>query len=183
MTFILKCIIIITTDPTAPLIQAYHGGPFYYMEDGIVKDPKTIEQQVKILVDKGLIINNPKLAKEFLNQVNYYRFSWYTKLFSVNDVFNDNTTFEGIVQVYNFDCELRKVVNSFLGYIEIMIKTQIAYNLSVNINATCYLNRNNFLDEDRFNSLQEDINDSITKNILENLLFNIFMVIHCQYGF
>lgn len=64
-----------------------------------------------------------------------------------------------------------------------MIKTQIAYNLSVNINATCYLNRNNFLDEDRFNSLQEDINDSITKNILENLLFNIFMVIHCQYGF
>ena len=27
----------------------------------IVKDPKTIEQQVEILVDKGLIINNSKL--------------------------------------------------------------------------------------------------------------------------
>ena len=35
--------------------------------------------------------------------------------------------------------------------------------MSVNINATRYLNKDNFLDEDRFNSLQEDIKDSITR--------------------
>lgn len=60
-----------------------------------------------------------------MNQVNYYRFSGHLKLFSVNDVFNINTTFESIVPVYNFDCELRKVLNSFLGYVEIMIKTHL----------------------------------------------------------
>lgn len=70
-----------------------------------MKDSKTIEQQVEILVNRGLIINNTERAKEFLNQVNYYRVSGYLKLFSVNDVFNINTTFESIVQVYNFDWE------------------------------------------------------------------------------
>lgn len=39
-----------------------------------MKDPKTIEEQVQILIDRGLIINDIELAKDFLNQVNYYRF-------------------------------------------------------------------------------------------------------------
>ena len=63
----LKCVIILIIDPTAPLIQAYHGGPFYsHGGDGIMKDPKTIDQQVQILINRGLIINNIELAKEFL---------------------------------------------------------------------------------------------------------------------
>lgn len=165
---------ILSIDPTTPLAQAYHGGPFCHIRGTYSEDSKTIEQQVEILVNRGLIINNLERAKEFLNQVNYYRFSGHLKLFSVNDVFNTNTTFESIVQVYNFDCELRKVLNSFLGYVEIMIKTQLAYNLSVNINATCYLNKNNFLDEDRFNSLQEDIKDSITRRYFREVFVQHF---------
>ena len=128
-----------------------------------MKDPKTIDQQVQILINRGLIINNIELAKEFLNQVNYYRFSGYLKLFSTNDIFDINTSLEDIIEIYNFDCELRKILYSFLGYIEVLIKTQLALNLSLNINAIFYLDKNNFLDEDRFNSLQNDLNDSITR--------------------
>lgn len=128
-----------------------------------MKDPKTIEQQVQMLIDRGLIINDIELAKDFLNQVNYYRFSGYLKLFSVNDLFSGKTTFEEIVEIYNFDNELRTLINCFLGYIEVLIKTQLALNLSLNINPICYLDKNNFLDEVRFNSLQNDINDSITR--------------------
>ena len=68
-----------------------------------MKDPKTIDQQVQILIDRGLIVSDIEIAKEFLNQVNYYRFSGYLKLFSANDKLNENTTFENIVEVYNFD--------------------------------------------------------------------------------
>ena len=128
-----------------------------------MKDPKTIEQQVQILIDRGLIVSDIELVKDFLNQVNYYRFSGYLKLFSVNDIINENTTFENIVEVYNFDCELRKLLYIYLGYIEVLIKTQLALNLSLNIDAIFYLDKNNFLDEDRFNTLQNDINDSITR--------------------
>jgi abortive infection bacteriophage resistance protein len=131
--------------------------------DGIMKDPKTIDQQVQILINRGLIINNIELAKEFLNQVNYYRFSGYLKLFYTNDIFDINTSLEDIIEIYNFDCELRKILYSFLGYIEVLIKTQLALHLSLNINAIFYLDKNNFLDEDRFNSLQNDLNDSITR--------------------
>ena len=84
-----------------------------------MKDPKTIEEQVQILIDRGLEITDLEMAKEFLNQVNYYKFSGYLKLFSKNDVFNETTTFEEISIIYNFDCELRGLINSFLNYIEI----------------------------------------------------------------
>lgn len=128
-----------------------------------MKDPKTIDQQVKILIDRGLIVNDIELVKKFLNQINYYRFSGYLKLFLVNDVFETNTVFEKLVEIYNFDYELRKLLFSFLGYIEVLIKTQLALELSLNISAICYIDKKNFLDEDRFNSLQDNINDSITK--------------------
>lgn len=138
-------------------------GLFIYMGDETMKNPKTIDQQVQILIDRGLKINDVELAKKFLNQVNYYKFSGYFKLFSHNDVFDTNTTFESIVEVYNFDCELRKLLYSVLGYVEVLIKTQLALNLSLHINATWYLDKNNFLDEDRFNSLQNELNDCITR--------------------
>lgn len=128
-----------------------------------MKDPKTIDQQVKILIDRGLIVNDIELVKKFLNQINYYRFSGYLKLFLVNAVFETNTVFEKLVEIYNFDYELRKLLFSFLGYIEVLIKTQLALELSLNISAICYIDKKNFLDEDRFNSLQDNINDSITK--------------------
>ena len=128
-----------------------------------MKDPKTIDQQVKILIDRGLIVNDIELVKKFLNQINYYRFSGYLKLFLVNDVFETNTVFEKLVEIYNFDYELRKLLFSFLGYIEVLIKTQLALELSLNISAICYIDKKNFLDEDRFNSLQDNISDSITK--------------------
>ena len=128
-----------------------------------MKDPKTIDQQVKILIDRGLIVNDIELVRKFLNQINYYRFSGYLKLFLVNDVFETNTVFEKLVEIYNFDYELRKLLFSFLGYIEVLIKTQLALELSLNISAICYIDKKNFLDEDRFNSLQDNINDSITK--------------------
>lgn len=128
-----------------------------------MKDPKTIDQQVKILIDRGLIVNDIELVKKFLNQINYYRFSGYLKLFLVNDVFETNTVFEKLVEIYNFDYELRKLLFSFLGYIEVLIKTQLALELSLNISAICYIDKKNFLDEDRFNSLQDNIDDSITK--------------------
>lgn len=111
----------------------------------------------------GLIVNDIELVKKFLNQINYYRFSGYLKLFLVNDVFETNTVFEKLVEIYNFDYELRKLLFSFLGYIEVLIKTQLALELSLNISAICYIDKKNFLDEDRFNSLQDNINDSITK--------------------
>ena len=33
-----------------------------------MKDPKTIDQQVQILIDRGLIVSDIEIAKEFLNR-------------------------------------------------------------------------------------------------------------------
>ena len=61
----LKRAMILSIDPTTPLAQAYHGGSFCHIRGTYCEDSKTIEQQVEILVDRGLIINNLERAKEF----------------------------------------------------------------------------------------------------------------------
>ena len=43
-----------------------------------VKPFKTIEEQIDILEDRGLIIDDEDAAKKFLANLNYYRLSAYT---------------------------------------------------------------------------------------------------------
>jgi hypothetical protein len=43
-----------------------------------IKPPLTIDQQIKLLKSRGLLINNTDYAKKILSQVNYYRLSAYS---------------------------------------------------------------------------------------------------------
>lgn len=145
-----------------------------------MKDPKTIDEQLQILIRRRLIINDQKFAKEFLNQVNYYRFSGYLKLFSKNDVFDGVTKFNDIVDIYNFDNKLRNLLSYFLGYIEVLIKTQLALTLSLKLGPIFYLDKENFLDEKIFIDLNEKINKNINDNINNNKNSNRLFVKHFE---
>ena len=43
----------------------------------IIKQPKTYEQQVELIKEKGFIVNNDTECISFLKQANYYRLSAY----------------------------------------------------------------------------------------------------------
>ena len=45
----------------------------------IIKQPKTYEQQVELIKEKGFIVNNDTECISFLKQANYYRLSAYSK--------------------------------------------------------------------------------------------------------
>lgn len=72
------------------------------------KPPLTYTEQATLLQSRGLIINSPTDAENFLRQVNFYRFGAYCIPFqNPRDVFIPGTNFETLVELYRLDEELR----------------------------------------------------------------------------
>ena len=77
------------------------------------KPTLSFREQIDLLKLRGLIIENEKYALDFLTHVNYYRLSAYIYPFleeKEKHVFKKGTTFQNILDIYNFDRELRLVL-------------------------------------------------------------------------
>lgn len=119
-----------------------------------MKPAKKFNEQISILKSRGLIIDDDKKASKFLARVNYYRFSGYAKLFyKEKDKFKDGTKIEDIIGAYYFDCELRNLLNEIMADIEITLRTQIAYNLAINVGPVSYTDSSLYENIDDFNKM------------------------------
>ena len=131
-----------------------------------IKPFKTVEEQIEILENRGLIINNKNYAKFILSNVNYYRFTAYLLTYkNADDTYVEGITFEMIYHLYNFDKEFRALLIDILGSIEISFRTYIAYTLAIKHGPLGYLKDNNFINKDYHNSFllslqNEKINNS-----------------------
>lgn len=106
------------------------GVLFIRSNDMADKGFKTIEEQLEILRSRGLTINNELEAKDFLHHNNYYRISGYSLTLRKNDVFSEFATFQNIVDIYNFDHELRHIILQYLEIIEVQMKSVYAYEFT-----------------------------------------------------
>ena len=95
--------------------------------DRELKPFKTIDEQIELLENRNLIIPDKKMARELLSRLNYYRLSGYTLTLRRDDHFHNGVTFENIMQIYNFDSELRTAVLYLLEYVEVSFRTFIGY--------------------------------------------------------
>lgn len=109
------------------------------------KLPSTIKQQVAKLKERGCIINDEKYAEETLKYINYFRLSNYFKPFCITkDRYEDGTTFEKIMRVYEIDRRLRSILIAALEEIEIALRAAISNFHSLKYGAQGYLNAENF---------------------------------------
>jgi abortive infection bacteriophage resistance protein len=84
--------------------------------------------QIKLLAQRGLVVTDIQAAEQFLSHLNYYRFSGYCLAFEVKrHEFIPGTTFEQIVQAYEFDLTLRDLVTEALEVVEVDIRATVAY--------------------------------------------------------
>jgi len=127
-----------------PLTEAHLGE--FCCGGKMLKPFKTIQEQIEILKSRGLIIENETAAKSFLLENNYYRISGYSLTLRTNDIFHEGATFENIIDIYNFDHELRHILLKYTEIIEVKLKSAFAYKFSEKYGATGYLNPNNFTD-------------------------------------
>ncbi len=95
------------------------------------KPPITYKQQVEKWEKRGLQIPDKHYAEDCLARISYYRLSAYALPFqSIKDKFDQHTSIDTIINLYDFDSKLRFIVLKALEKLEIAIRTQIIYNLS-----------------------------------------------------
>ena len=111
------------------------------------KEFRTLDEQVDILKNKGLIINNEEQVKEILLRENYFFINGYRAMFyDKNRKFIKGTTFSELYSAFLFDRNLRNVLFKNLLVLENNIKSIISYQLSkkYGYKESDYLNPKNF---------------------------------------
>lgn len=126
---------------------------------------RTIDEQILILQNKGLIIDDIDFAKDILIRENYFFLSGYRYLFfkSPKDrFFIPDTNFRELYAVFNFDRQIRNIVFKNLLIVENNMKSIFSYQLSKNygIREKDYLKPKNFSNDPE---KQRQINDLIKK--------------------
>ena len=126
---------------------------------------KTLEEQIEILKNRGLVINDEKEARDILLRENYFFINGYRHLFAKekgNDAFIEGTTFDELYATFIFDRRLRNVFFKYLLVVENNMKSIISYQLSkkYGYKEKEYLNPDNF-NQDPLRRRQ--VNDVISK--------------------
>ena len=99
------------------------------------KTPLTFQDQLALLKQRQLIVDNDSKAIDYLSEISYYRLSAYFLPYQkTKDTFNPNTNFKQIIDTYSFDRELRLLVFDCIERIEVAIRTQMVYTMSMHYN-------------------------------------------------
>lgn len=118
-----------------------------------IKAFKTIDEQVNILTSRGLKVPDVEKAKDFLICNNYYRISGYSLTLRKNNVFTKNATFQNIIDIYEFDHELRHILLKYIEIIEVTVKSVYAYEFTKVYGPLGYLDEINFIDSKKYNEI------------------------------
>ena len=135
----------------------------FILRNGTTKPFKTLDEQLDILIGRGLIVNDRAAAINILRRTNYYRFSAYSLSLRKNDQFNSGVSFDDIYELYKFDDEFRKVILEYSSYIEISYRSYIAYEHTKKYGPLGYMVSSNFDDTNYHKSFIEDLTDSIAR--------------------
>ncbi len=115
-----------------------------------LKQPFSFEKQIEHLQNyHNLIISDKEQALKILSEVNYYRLSAYGKGLTKKDnpeQFYDGVSLERIYKLYQFDGKLRTLLYRAIEFLEIRLRTQIAYYIAMHYGAEGYMDVHNFED-------------------------------------
>lgn len=126
---------------------------------------KTLDEQVKILKNKGLVIDNVDYAKEILLRENYFFLNGYRHLFmksSDNSMYIPGTKIEELYSLFLFDRKIRNIFFKNILIVENNVKSIISYQLSkkYGYKEKDYLNPNNFVNN---GAKRKQVSDLISK--------------------
>lgn len=116
----------------------------------VEKPFKTFDEQLVVLEKRNMIINNRELALQILSTENYYNvINGYKELFLDKDdikkeKFKENTEFEEVYSLYEFDRAIGITFLKYLLKVESIIKTSIAYVFAEKHGSSNYLKYENF---------------------------------------
>lgn len=128
------------------------------------KPATTINEQISILKNKGIIIDDYDFAYQTLFSVNYYTLSGYLVHLENSDGKYDDISFDKIYNIYKCDQKLRSILLYAIESVERNIKTKLAYTLSHSISPMGYLDSNNFIDKAEHEKLLHRFEHNVNLN-------------------
>lgn len=150
-------------DPAKPLNDAQIGGVDCFMSlQNFQKPPLTHQQHLKLLLSRGLIIENNLQAINYLEYVGYYRLSGYFHFFYADQIkdmhcFKQGTNFDMVVNLYEFDTELRALLLKAIAKIEVAARIVISNTMCDEYGAHWYLQKELFKSTFRHDKFLEQV--------------------------
>ena len=139
----------------------------------MVKDFKTIDQQIDILKKKGLIIDDINKAEDILLKENYFFLNGYRHLFMnspTDRTFVSGATFDELYSLFLFDRYSRNILFKNVLIIENRLKSVMSYQLSkkYGYREKEYLNIKNFTLDPEKKRRVKDVIDKMKRQIRIN---------------
>lgn len=97
------------------------------------KPAKSFEEQLDLLIERGMQAPDRTKAIHYLTHINYYRLEAYWLPYEISrnpHRFANNTSFDAILSHYLFDRELRLHLLDAIERLEVSFRTQWAYHMS-----------------------------------------------------
>jgi len=140
----------------------------------VEKNFKTIDEQVEILKNKGLIIEDEIETKELLLRENYFFINGYRHVLmnSISDTkFVVGSTFRELYSIFLFDRNFRNIIFKNILVIENQLKSIISYQLSkkYGYREKDYLNIKNFTSDRTKSKRVKDLIDKMKRQIRINV--------------
>ena len=104
----------------------------------MARKARSVKEQIELLKKRGMIFDDEDKAEQILEDVGYYRLGFYWYYFQKDlkkHLFQENTYFSTVIDLYYIDVDLRFLLIKVLSRIEINLRTHIIYTVS-----NCYKN-------------------------------------------
>ena len=127
----------------------------------------TINEHIELLKSRGLIIEDEVLAKKYLSHISYYRLAgywWSMQSDKVSHIFKPNSLFSNVIDLYNFDAELRMLLFDVMEKIEISLRTKLIYHLSNEFDPWWFQDTRIFSDTQALTKTLEKIREEIERS-------------------
>lgn len=136
------------------------------MEKREHQPPLNVEEQVKNLIDLGLIIDDPEYAKALLNDVSYFRMikAYSLGLKPKNGNYFKDVSFRQIEDLYKFNACFRQLLFVIIERIEVNLRCRLANYFSSKYGVLGYADPSNFACAQHHAEFMEDIQHEIDRN-------------------
>ena len=117
------------------------------------KPALSFEQQLDLLISRGLVVDDRTRALHYLGHINYYRLAGYVLPFEADHAthaLKPGTRFDQVLDLYIFDRELRLLLMDAIERIEVSVRTRWAYELACATTPHGYLERAHACSSKRF---------------------------------
>lgn len=127
------------------------------------KVPLSCEDHIELLKSRALIIDSDERAAKYLGTVGYYRLTGYMYHLQTRDdkhTFIAKTSFDDILNLYQFDKKLRAIIMEYMERIEVAVKAKLTNHFSLTHGFFWYTNEALYIDKGLHASLIAEITDS-----------------------